>query len=82
MELSKNSKVYVFKKDLDDVKATSKTPTAYARKLLGKVFTLEARLTCSVGGKPSSGKGRANMEVRPSLDQAGVEAICGECFRV
>lgn len=65
--------VFITKKDFKTVKNCN-TSTAVVRSLLTKVFTDKAVETCSVSGKvPSNGD-----EVRPALDQDGVDAIIGK----
>lgn len=57
-----------------DVKRAS-TASAIVRMLVKRVFTPEALSECSVSGKPSTKNGQ--VEVRPALNQDGVEAIIG-----
>lgn len=44
------------------------------------VFTKAALLCCSVGGNASCGKGMANKEFRPALDDKGIYAVLGGCY--
>ena len=74
VEISSDFNVYILKRELKEVKRAN-SASAVVRILLKKVFTAAALNTCSVSGKPSFKDGK--MEVRPPLDQDGVEAILG-----
>lgn len=71
MKLSEDSEVYILTSDLKNIKKQANTRTALARKLLVKIYTEAALNACSVSGKPFHG------EVRPALDQKGINAIIG-----
>lgn len=71
-----NYPIYVKKSDLREAKKC-KTPTSLARNLCQFVFTPDARLACSVSGKPATCKSTEIIRRSP-LNKDGVNAIIGE----
>ena len=69
--------VYVTSKDMKQCREKCNTANALVRVMLRNVFTKEARLACSVSGKPRVNKVTDEMERRPALSQEGIDAIIG-----
>ncbi len=69
---------YIPEKLLNKAKSNCGNPSLLTRYLTKAMFTDEARVVCSVSGKPSLTKGQEVPEVRTKLNQEGVEAIVGK----
>ncbi|KAJ8707281.1 hypothetical protein PYW08_011415 [Mythimna loreyi] len=65
---SRDSRVYVSAKALEEIKRTSDSLQMFTRLLFKEVFTAEALKTCSMTGKKPTGNGSNTNIIRPALN--------------